>query len=199
MICALAFSSLCFANNPLYHFGNCLFPAMYSSPHIFFIVWFYTSDTLDSMITSSVLLSCTIICVDPTDFIVVCVMIAWLANTSSWYTGIPDVFIYSGGICWWFVVICWVPVGVGHFYPAITMCCVGKIWMNGECAHRLDSEGSITKNCAWGNKCLALLSLHCQIMQELIKVSSWGCMSDVYVLSIILSYTMAESKSFSNT
>ena len=155
MTCDLSFSSWCFENNSLYYFGNCSSPAVSSSPHIFFILCVSPSGDLNSVLNSSALLSCALPYVSPNATIVVCVRNAWIADASRWYTGIPAVFICSGGICWWFGGLCWGPVGIGHCCPYIPMYRVGKIWLDRGCYHRLVSRVGIPKNCDWGKKGLA--------------------------------------------
>ena len=165
MTCAFSFSPLCFTNKSLYNLGKFSSPAVLSSPHICFIICFHPPDTMNYVLTSYVLIYCVISCVSPTAVIVVCARSSWIANASSWYTGIPDVLICSGGICWWCFGLCWGHLAVGYCYPDIPMCCVGNIWLNRECAHRLAYGGIIPRNCDWDKKCLASLSLHFTIMR----------------------------------
>ena len=107
-----------------------LSPAVSSSRHTIFILWFYHYYTLKYVITSYVLLSCDPSYVSPTAVIVDCVRSGWITDSSSLYTGTPFVFICSGVICWWFGGLCWGPVGVIQFCTAIPMFCVGiSVWI----------------------------------------------------------------------
>ena len=173
-------------------FSRCVFQSARFSLNLFSLYYI-----LNAVITYSILPSCVLLCVYSNDVCVACVRSYWIYDASIWYTGISAVFIFGGGICWWVFGHCWGTVGIGPCCSAILVCCVGNIWMNCECTHRLASGGSIPKYCGWGNKGLTLLSLHCLIIQELIKFSARVCMSDIYVLSISLFYTMAASKYFS--
>ena len=180
------FFVLMFCKKLLVPFGNCLSSDMSSSPHIFFIRFFYTSNTLNYLLTLYVLIYYALSCVSPPAVIVAWVRGSQISDAYTWYNGIPDVFILSVGICWWFSGLCWGLVGVGTWYPTINMWCVGKIWVNPECAHGIASWGRIPKNYAWVKKGLTLLSLHFQIMQERRKVSAWDFMYNIYVLSVSL-------------
>ena len=163
MTCSLSFLSWCFANNSLYHLGNCLYPSVYSSPFFSFVAFLLlTPWTLYSPCLYYFPLN--VLCVSTTAVGVSCIRNAWITNEYIRYTGIPAVFICSGGIYCGFFGLFWGPVCVGPWCPDITMLWVGKICLNHECSHHLASMRSIPKNCAWGNKGLVSLSLHCTIM-----------------------------------